>query len=182
MPSIKSVDYIVSAKHYGGSAREYIRKQQQAKHRAGVPVTIRGLDQNPTGAPVKARVWQGQWIADCEECHGACFIDPEDPVFFCFGCGNRSNNSHLRPVEVPANWREIEQVLLERPVNDVAGLTDLERAALAKAVVIVEVETEDGLLGLPLVRSWEPHESVDDLRQQQDEPLRKWKHEVKHGV
>ncbi len=180
--NIKSVDFIVSAKHYGGSARGYIRKQQQAKHKAGVPVTIRGLDDAPVGQPVQARVWQGQWIADCDICRGASFIDPEEPVFFCFGCGNRANGGYPRPVTVPENWREIEATLLQRPVNDMAGITDLERAALARPVIEVEVQTPEGPRNLPLVRSWEPHETVEDLQAQQDEPIRQWRKELKHGV
>jgi len=188
MQNIKSVDYIVTAKHYGGSGRGYIRKMQQQLHRErGIAVTIKDLDQEPTGAPVMARIWQGQWIADC--CNAGCFVDPNEPIFFCFQCGNRSNGSKPRPVIFPpeAERKEIERLLLERPVDDYVGLTDLERAGMAKALLAKEVEEEPGkrVLTLPLTRSWEPHETVDDLRKQQEEPIGKWRKELregKHGI
>jgi hypothetical protein len=185
MNNFSSVDYIISAKHYGGSARGYIRKQQQDLHRSrGIAVTIKDLDQEPTGIPVKARIWQGQWIADCE-CNGASFVDPDEPVYFCFSCGNRVNGSKPRPVIFPATLErlEIERLILERPVDDLAGLTDLERAGMAKAVLHKEVSLPDGTTALlPMVRSWEPHESIEDLRAQQEEPIRKWRKELKHVV
>jgi hypothetical protein len=176
---MKSVDYIVTAKHYGGSARGYIRKMQQDIHRKGIAVTIKDLDKEPTGTPVTARIWQGQWIADCE-CNGACFVDPEEPVFFCFTCGNRANGQKPRPVIFPptAERIEIERLLLERPVEDMAGLTDLERVGMAKPLLYVE--DESGAVK-PLTRSWEPHESAADLHQQQHETLKKWK-QVTHGI
>jgi len=209
--NIKSVDYIITAKHYGGSARDYIRKMQRDIHRRGVPVTIKDLDAEPTGTPVVARIWQGQWIADCE-CNGACFVDPEEPIFFCFTCGNRANGQKPRPVLFPpeAERKEIERLLLERPVNDLGGLTDLERAGLAKPILFVQVMEERqvafpssslGDIGdvisdqqsasppsaqtLPLTRSWEPGESIEDLRKQQEEPIREWHKALKgksHGI
>jgi len=182
--AIKSVDYIVTAKHYGnGSARGYIRKTQQKIHRErGVAVTIKNLDQAPAGAPVTARIWQGQWIADCE-CNSASFVDPDEPIFMCFGCGNRANGSRPRPVSFPPEneRQEIERLLLERPVDDLAGLTDLERAGMAKPVLYVQVQGGADPLSLPLVRSWQPGETVEDLHKQQDEPIRKWKRELKEG-
>lgn len=171
---IDSVNYIISAKHYGGSAREYIRKMQQNIHRTrGVAVTIKALDAEPTGTPVYARIWQGQWIADCE-CNGACFVDPDEPIFFCFTCGNRANGQQPRPVIFPPEdeRKEIERLLLERPVDDLAGLTDNERAGMARPVLYLEDETGSAK---PLVRAWEPGESVADLHSQQHELINNWK-------
>lgn len=203
MANIKSVDRIISAKDYGGSARQYIRKQQHdiLTHR-GVAVTIKDLDKEPTGTPVHARIWQGQWIADC--CNASCFVDPHEPVFFCFQCGNRANGGKPRPVIFPpeAERLEIERLLLERPVDDYVGLTDMERAGMARNVLDVEVEVEEApgipemmealqtgkppkgqkvIRRLPLCRSWEPGETVEDLRKQQEEPIRKWKAALKDG-
>lgn len=203
--NIKSVDYIITAKHYGnGSVRGYIRKMQERIHKErGIAVTVRELDvpagQEPTGTPVQARIWQGQWIADCE-CNSASFVDPEEPIFFCFGCGNRSNGSKPRPVIFPAKRQEIERLILERPVDDLAGLTDMERAGMARPVLFVEVNEEivepnlaaghgasapltkrKVVRTLPLVRSWEPGETVEDLRRQQDGAIQKWKRELKEG-
>lgn len=205
MSRIQSLDYIITAKHYGGSASGYIRKMQRDIHvQRGIAVTIKGLDAKPIGAPVIARIWQGQWIADCE-CNGACFVDPDEPIFFCFSCGNRANGQKPRPVIFPpeAERKEIERLLLERPVDDMAGLTDNERAGLAKPLLFVEVEeavpavkanaatllVREGKpipmrkknLTLPLTRSWEPGQTVADLKAEQEEPIRKWKESL-HGV
>ena len=157
----KSVNRIITAKDYGGSARGYIRRQQQALHARGVAVQV---DDTLGGVPVKARIWQGQWIADCE-CSGASFVDPQEPVFFCFGCGNRIDNGCLRPVDFPADYAEIERLILERPVNDVAGLTDMERAGLAKPL----------LANFP--RSWNG-ESLDELHAMQDAAIQEWRNNV----
>lgn len=175
--NITSLDYIITAKHYGGSAREYIRNQQIKIHRdRGIAVTINQLDQDATGAPVRARIWNGQWIADCE-CRGASFVDPDEPIFFCFSCGNRSNGSQPRPVIFPpeAERLEIERLILERPVNDLSGLTDMERAGMAQPLLYKQIVDADGNVGAaPLTRSWEPGETIDDLHAQQDEPIRAW--------
>lgn len=186
--NLKNVDYIITAKHYGGSGRGYIRKQQADKYKfSGMTVTIRGLDDAPTGTPVDALIWQGQWIAHCE-CGSASFVDPDEPIFFCFGCGNRLNDSHPRPVRFPPaeERKEIERLILERPVNDVAGLDDRERAGMAKPILVVErtvTENEQSrVMTLPLVRSWLPGQSAEELRKEQDEPIRKWRKELKHGV
>jgi hypothetical protein len=204
MANIKPVDFIVTAKHYGGSARGYIRKQQEGIRKRGIALHIKDLDQEPTGAPVVARIWQGQWISDCE-CNGASFVDPDEPVFVCFSCGNRANGNKPRPVTFPPTEErlEIERLLLERPVDDMAGLTDLERAGMAKPVLFVEVEIEEepsipdvmqaietgapieikkSIRTLPLVRSWEPHETVDDLRKQQEAVIGAYHKELKRGV
>jgi hypothetical protein len=202
MSNIKSLDYIVTAKHYGGSARGYIRRMQRDMHKAkGIAVTIKDIDAEPTGIPVSARIWQGQWIADCE-CRSASFVDPDEPVFFCFGCGNRANGQKPRPVIFPpeAERKEIERLLLERPVDDMAGLTDLERAGMAKPILYTQVEEtiipetldltakpdEIPVLPtvtrtLPLTRSWEPGETIADLHAQQAEPIRMWKKGLRNG-
>lgn len=175
---MKAINRIISAKDYGGSGSAYLRKQQEELRRKGISVIIHGMDK-PSGKPVLPEIWQGQWIARCEDCNGASFIDPDEPMFFCFGCGNRMNGGFCRPVLMPENWKEIETVLLERPVNDVAGLTDLERAGMARPVIFVEKEVEvDGktvTLSLPLVRSWKHGETVEELRQQHEQPVRRWR-------
>jgi len=195
-----TTDRIITAKDYGGSAREYIKKQQRTLLlRKGVSVTIKDMDKQPVGKPVYARIWKSQWIADCE-CKGASFVDPDEPVFFCFSCGNFAHGSKLRPVVFPpeAERKEIERLLLERPQEIRAGLTDLERVAMA--VPLLYVETEEYILETasmdkvisamqkgelpppgkmvkrkPLTRSWRPGESVNDLIQQQDKAIKEYK-------
>jgi hypothetical protein len=201
--SFKSVDRIISAKDYGGSARAYIRKQQQNMHRRGIAVTIKDLDVEPKGSPVRARIWQGQWIADCE-CKSASFVDPDEEVFFCFGCGNRAHGQKPRPVIFPPALErlEIERLLLERPVDDLAGLTDMERAGMAKPLLFVQVEIEDApstdevmqamqrgdtlkprkrTVTVPLTRSWEPGETIETLRVQQDDAVKAFQRDLREG-
>ena len=194
MSNVRSVDRIISAKDYGGGAKNYIRKWQQRQKQRGISVFIRGLDEPPRGLPLPAVIWQGQWIVRTNCCNSASFVDPDEPIFVCGTCANRANDNRPRPVTFPpeAERKEIERLLLERPVNDVAGLTDMERAGLAQPVLFVEViEPNPDTLVLPtnnpdyqtvknykpLVRSWEG-ESVDALRAEQAEPIRKWQREL----
>jgi hypothetical protein len=173
--NIKSVDYILTAKHMSpdGTARGYYL------HHAAVVTATRGarLDNldldHPSGTPIWARVYQGQWIADCE-CAGASFVDPDFPVFFCFSCGNRANDGRVRPVLFPPDRAQIEAALLERPVDDLRGLTDAERAVLAQP--LIHVMGKGGL-----ARNWLPGETLDDLHAQQDDPIRKWRKALKEG-
>jgi len=166
---MKNVDRIITMRDYSqrygadGSVRGFILKwRARVQKERGVALQVNGIDGNGSGAAVKARIWQGQWIAECEVCGGNEFVDPEEPVFYCFGCGNREVGSYLRPVEFPAEWREIERLILERPVFDKRGLSDMERAGLAKPAVVVV----SGGLEYPLTRSWMPGESLDELREQ----------------
>lgn len=175
MVSIKSVDYIVRARHMspdGTPKGYYLHHIAVVRATRGVSLEAASLD-HPSGAPVLARVYQGQWIADCE-CNGASFVDPDFPAFLCFSCGNRANGGQARPVEFPPDWREIERLLLERPVDDLRGLTDAERAGLAQPMIIVE-----GQGGLS--RNWLPGETLADLHAQQDQPIRKWRKALKEG-
>lgn len=165
---MNNVNFIVKMRNYSlrfgadGTARGFMRKWQENLHkRQGIAVTVKGLDAQPKGAAVRAYIHQGQWIADCE-CGGHEFVDPQDAVFFCWGCVNRENNSYIRPVMFPENWEAIEQAVLARPVHDLRGSTDLERAGLAQPVVVVK--TADGVY--PLVRSWAADETLDELLEQ----------------
>jgi len=60
--------------------------------------------------PVMARIDFGRWIADCE-CGGAEYVSPEDPIFFCFSCGNTQYHGAIRPVVFPAKRDEIESAI-----------------------------------------------------------------------
>lgn len=168
MVNMDNVNFIVKMRHYSerygadGTARGFIRKWQQKLHQEKmIRVQVKGLDGNPQGSKVMAYIHQGQWLAECE-CGGHEFVDPADPVFFCWGCVNRSNGGWIRPVVFPENWEEIESLILARPVNDLKGATDLERAGLATPAVVVMVDD----VPFPLVRSWKPDESVDEIRRQ----------------
>jgi len=169
-----SINYIITAKDYAvkrdglKSVTERIKRQQQKFIRKGVlfvPLTT------GKAKPVHARIELGQWIADCE-CRGAEFVDPDEPIFFCSSCLNREFKHRLRPVIFPDNYKEIEQLILQRPVDDISGIDDLQRAHQAKA--LIHVEQPDGSR-LPLTRSWNPDESLKDLHDQQDAAIAAWK-------
>ena len=186
---INSLDYIVTAKHYsfregadGTVKGRILRLRERVKSEKNVSLPINHID-TPVGAPVFARIEQGQWIADCDVCSGAEFVDPEEPIFFCFGCGNRYNDHAPRPVIFPEQREEIEQLILQRPVDDARGLTDLERAGMARPLIQVQKEipinngSDEPVMMpvlLPLSRSWNPGESLDDLHEQQDHPILEW--------
>lgn len=162
---------IITAKDYGGSAKQYILKQRdQIKKSRGITIVVRDLD-NPSGSPVYAEIWQGQWIARCDHCQTAMFVDADEPVFFCLGCANKKNSNKARPCIFPEQRGEIERLILERPVEENAGLTELESAGMARALIMVDDK--------PLARSWKPGETVDDIRQQQDAVISSWKREAK---
>jgi hypothetical protein len=167
-----NVSFIVTARNYSlrygadGSVRGFVRKWQQKLHRErAIAVNVRGLDGEPVGMPVRGYIHQGQWLAECDACGGHEFVDPNEPVFFCWGCVNRANNGYIRPVEFPADWREIEAAILARPVNDMRGESDLERAGMAQPRVVIRVEAGSVL---PLVRSWKPDESLEDVLRQNE--------------
>lgn len=170
--NIQSLNRIISAEDYGG-IRNYIRNGIMGIIKTrGLRLRV-DLDALPVDQPVRARVWQGQWIADCE-CSGAAFVQHSDPVFMCFSCANRLQEGRLRTVQFPPplELNEIERLLLERPVDDLAGLEDKERAGLAKPLVFVE-----GRGGL--ARNWTPDQTVEDLRKEQEKPLSEWHKSLK---
>jgi hypothetical protein len=163
-----SVQRLITAKDYctregAKSVKDRIMKlhaKRQKKSKMPVPIKIDALSQRP----VKARIELGQVIADCE-CGGAEFVDKDEPLFYCFECYNRKDGGALRPVEFPSGeeWQEISRLVLMRPVDDVRGLDDADRAANARAIIYIEAE--DGR-HLPLTRSWFPGESIEHLREE----------------
>lgn len=196
----KSIDKIVTARDYGnGSAVGYLKILQKDFHdKRGIDVNIVDIDK-PQGPAVPARIWQSQWIADCPDCNTAMFVDPDEPIFFCFGCGNRANGKIPRPVQFPteAERKEIERLLLERPVENKAGVTILEQVALQRPLLVVEIEEIDPMAAigklaergahgvlpdLPkrkklvrLSRSWRPGKSVAALEAEQRDAIEAWR-------
>ncbi len=169
--NIKPLDRMITAKDYSpdGTSLGYLKAERDRIAREkGIYLEI---NETPAGTPLLARIERGQWIVDCE-CGGATFVDPEWPYTFCLSC--RANNGHIRPVKFPGDWREIEKTLLARPVNDVAGLTDKERAPLAKPLLAVKGK---GILE----RSWLPHETLEDLHAQQDKVIHQWHKHLRGG-
>jgi hypothetical protein len=179
-----SVNRIITAKDYATrdgvrTVRERIKKLAHAIRQRSSVVFLH-LDEEPRGFAVFAEIDFGQWIGRCA-CGGCEFVDPGEPIFMCFGCGNRDNAGYLRPVIFPAERAEIERLVLERPVNDVRGLDDLDRAYQARPLVFAQMADAHGSpVNLPLSRSWAPGESVHDLVQQ-NKAIHAWQASQKTG-
>jgi hypothetical protein len=160
-----NVDYIVTAAHYcqrdgvQNIKQRIMKLRDQTQRKKQIEIRIQ-IDKVAT-RPVYARIELGQWIADCE-CRGCEFVDPADPIFFCFSCANRDDANMLRPVVFPSPQErmEIERLLLERPINDRRGLDDLERAHQAWPLIVAE--TEEGAV-IPLTRTWHAGEPIENL-------------------
>lgn len=153
----KHVNYIITAKHLSGTGkpRDWLLKlKQDIEQRRGIKIKMRQAD--TAASPVYARIYRGHWIADCDVCNGAMFVDPDDPLFFCLECFNRRDSGKMRPIVFPDDRQEIEQAILERPVNDFAGVTDSERAGRA----FIEAG------GMTFTRDWVPGETAKDIRTQ----------------
>lgn len=118
--------------------------------------------EKPRGEKVKAEIDFGRWIARCPDCNGAEDVDPTEPIFYCFSCGNYKNQGYPRPVEFPEDREKIEKLILQRPVKEGVGANELERAVSAQPTV----RTPNGILS----RSWLPGETVADLKEQ-NKPL-----------
>lgn len=155
MPVKKKEKIFTSADLSGtGMGRDWILKlKNDIERRRGIKIAIRDT---LAKSPVYARIYRGHWIADCDVCGGAMFVDPSDPVFFCVECFNRKDNGKIRPVVFPDDRQEIEQAILERPVNDFAGVTDSERAGRAFILAGGQIFTRD----------WMPGETAEDIRKQ----------------
>lgn len=153
------MDKILTAQDFAKSeGYENARARVEAKTRKGYDTP----PQNGSGddAPVFARVDFGRWIADCE-CGGAEAVDPDDAFFYCLSCGNNAINGRIRSVIFPdaSERAQIEALLLARPVKSMRGRNAFERATMAEPAIIVEGRG-------PLSRSWNPDESIDDLKEQ----------------
>lgn len=75
---------------------------------------------------VAAFIDTGRWGAQCE-CGGAEYVEPDDPVFWCFSCGNMAFGGALRRVHFPDDMADIELLLLERPISVHKGMTKIQK-------------------------------------------------------
>ena len=66
---------------------------------------------------IRAYINGGRWLARCE-CGNVDYVTPDDPIFYCFICGNQAQSGRARPVVFPKNRKKIEAALLARPVRD----------------------------------------------------------------
>jgi len=102
---------------------------------------------------VYARVDAGRWLADCPICSRSNYVDPDEPVFYCFGCGNQGSGKFV-PVIFPEEREEIESLLLARAVT----IEETDDNLISQAINAVPVIAGHG-------RDWNNEMSVDDLKQ-----------------
>lgn len=165
---MSSVNRIVSARDYAKregatSVRDLVKRWSGRMYQRG-QLDTPFVDGPLAGTAVAAKINHGQWIAHCDQCGTPMWVDPDEPLFFCYGCGNRITGGRPRPVLFPEPQirEQIERLLLERPVDDRKGTNDIDRAFHALPLAIGAVD--DQLIALD--RSWNPQESIKDLTTQ----------------
>lgn len=153
------MDYIVSAKHICDRDRAPNLKAWNylvARRLRGLRTPYTG---QVSGLGVTAIIENGRWIAGCiaPNCNGYEYVRPDEPIFYCFSCGNAANDGHARPVVFPENWQDIEAALLVRPIMLPPLDTELNALINARAI------------NPNVSRWWAPPTTLDDLLNQNRE-------------
>jgi len=100
---------------------------------------------------VHAKIDFGRWLADCPICSRSNYVDPADPIFYCFGCGNQGSGCFV-PVVFPVEIDQITALVLARPmIFDETDKDPVSRAINARPFYP------------GLVRNWDVDQSVEDL-------------------
>lgn len=129
----------------------YLMLAQRSKDKGLFSVMWDG--QRVGGSPIQAFIDFGRWMARCE-CGQYNYVDPLEQILFCAKCGN-GNCGMARFVKFPHESirKTIEKLILARPVLENPQARDeIEAARLAQP------------LHVGLLRSWQPGETVDELR------------------
>jgi hypothetical protein len=113
-------------------------------------ITKRTSDQTVT-----ARIDFGRWVADCP-CGACAYVEPAEPVYYCWNCQNKDVNGDYKTVIFPDNKNEIEAEILLREVVESPSLAPTQAAANAKPKIA------------GLVRSWNPDETIEKLQKQRE--------------
>jgi len=96
------------------------------------PTHSKPLDWTPAGEPLLAEIGGSNWRVRCDTCTEIIIYEPGEP-FICPQCLNATNGYKARPVEMPADRKEIERILLERPVPETRDWSPTETAAQLRA-------------------------------------------------
>jgi len=163
MKIINAKDYLF--RKHAKTYKEYINITCNEMLKLGVLDTPFD-DCEPVGKPVYAEVNRGQWLAMCPICGGAESVMSEEPIFYCFSCGNFENHGKPRDVIFPSekDMKDIEKILLERPVVIKIGAHAIERILNAEPLITDKY----GVLS----RSWTPDQTVDDLLKENKESIK----------
>lgn len=92
-----------------------------------------GDPEQPTDAPIPAFVNHGRWLAQCQTCRSAEYVDLDQLLFMCCACWNFDYGCQWRRVLLPKNWKAIEKLLLLRPDPDTRNWEPGERLTLLRA-------------------------------------------------
>lgn len=143
----------------GGTRQDFL---ETVLRQRGARQLMQMVNRTSRGKPVCARVAHNRWIGDCE-CGGAEVVDPDaGDSFYCLSCYNEVNSHLPRPLEFPADWEDVEDVLSARPDPTTRNYTP-EEAVLAnpnlghlQAETVSMLEAENVLHGIPRKRSQTP--------------------------
>lgn len=67
--------------------------------------------------PLEARIEFSRYIVDCPNCNSAEFAF-EDKLFFCSLCKNSNIQGKARKVKMPKDRKQIEAILIKRPIKN----------------------------------------------------------------
>lgn len=128
---------------------------------------------NPELADLLAEVEQSRWLAQCPYCASFEGVAPEEKIFFCMVCGMSENDHMALPVVFPEPnmIAQIQAALIERPVHFIPAGTRYERVVRQTPLINVFVDGQSRGLG----RNWQPNQTVQDLRTEQDMAIEAWK-------
>lgn len=89
----------------------------QKRRKAGETTAVARAEPEGTadGPEILAYVNHGRVVADCPFCRSAQIVDPDDPRFYCYDCGNAAVEGLYLPVGFPEDLGEIERALGARP-------------------------------------------------------------------
>ncbi len=108
------VDYIAVYSTYADKDTpnaDYLTYLAIQRAKSGLPPAPK-YDGEATGQPIEARVDLGRWLISCEDCGSGFCIEPDVPIFMCPKC---DRSGKWRPVVLPSERAEIEEILLLRP-------------------------------------------------------------------
>lgn len=112
--------------------REYVAAEASKRGRALIvdPATLQAI------------VEFGRWIALCPYCNAGIAIHPAWAFAGCLGCWHV-----FASIEVPADWQDIERVLLPRPMGNQYWYTGTVRSRFFGGGRTLPSETLEDLLG-----------------------------------
>lgn len=98
---------------------------QARRHQVSIPEGIADVE------PAVAHIARGAWLVRCPDCRGAEYAW-EEGEFFCMSCLNGKVGHKIRPSAFPPERKEIEALLMVRPLMNRNWYHDESLADLEK--------------------------------------------------